>query len=136
MNTLLCNVGEYGVIVNQQEEFLIVKLAASEKFPEEKRMLPGGRLQENDYPELGLQREVKEETWLKIKVMNPIHVAKRDQKYSVFFLCTVTGNQEVQLSQEHIESKWVKFSENETIDRHNNNSKIAVDKARIIWNKK
>jgi len=68
--------------------------------------------------------------------MNPIHVAKRDQKYSVFFLCTVTGNQEVQLSQEHIESKWVKFSENETIDRHNNNSKIAVDKARIIWNKK
>jgi 8-oxo-dGTP pyrophosphatase MutT (NUDIX family) len=62
MNTLLCNVGEYGVIVNQQEEFLIVKLAASEKFPEEKRMLPGGRLQENDYPELGLQREVKEET--------------------------------------------------------------------------
>jgi len=79
---------------------------------------------------------VEEETGLKIKVIQPIHVAKRGQKYSVFFLCTVIGKQEVQLSHEHIESRWVKFSENEIINRHNKNSKIAVDKAEIIWNKK
>ena len=136
MKTLLCNIGEYGIIVNQQEEFLIVKLAASKEFPEEKRMLPGGRLNENDEPDSWLQREVKEETGLKIKVIQPIHVAKRGQKYSVFFLCTVIGKQEVHISHEHIESRWVKFSENEIINRHNNNSKIAVDKVKIIWNKK
>jgi len=39
---------------NQQEEFLIVKLAASDDFPEEKWMLPGGRLNEHEEPESGL----------------------------------------------------------------------------------
>jgi len=136
MKKLKCNVGEYGVIVNQRGEFLILRLAASKKFSKEAWMLPGGRLDADDQPKFCLKREVLEETGLKVKVIVPVHVAMWDTanppKYSVFFLCRSIGKQNVKISHEHIESKWIKFNGIEKIPWHNNNSKIAAKKSKNL----
>lgn len=136
MKRLKCNVGEYGVIVNQRGEFLILKLAASKKYPKETWMLPGGRLDEDDHPERGLQREALEETGLKIKVISPVHTAswgtEKPPKYAVFFLCKTAEKQNITLSHEHTGYKWVKFSDIEKIPWHNQNSKIAAQKSKIL----
>jgi 8-oxo-dGTP pyrophosphatase MutT (NUDIX family) len=78
-----------------------------------------------------LKREIEEETGLKVDVVNPIHVAKRGnpQKYSVFFLCKLIDKQDVKISNEHNESKRIKFTDIEKIEWHNINSKIAAEKA-------
>jgi 8-oxo-dGTP pyrophosphatase MutT (NUDIX family) len=136
MKRLKCNVGEYGVIVNQRGEFLILRLPLNKEFTKEIWMFPGGRLNTNDQAELGLQREVLEETGLKIKIVMPIHVARwgteNPPKYSVFFLCRLISKQDVKISTEHTESKWIKFSDIEKIPWHNINSKIAAKKSKII----
>lgn len=136
---LKCNVGEYGVIVNSQGEFLILRLPINKEFKKEAWMLPGGRLDSSDEPELGLQREVVEETGLRIKIISPVHVARwgieNPPKYSVFFLCKLVSNDSVTLSKEHTESKWIKFSEIKKILWHNENSKIAVAKAKMFLSK-
>ncbi len=44
MKRLKCNVGEYGVLMNSREEFLILKLPLNKEFTKELWMLPGGRL--------------------------------------------------------------------------------------------
>ncbi|MDD4111164.1 MAG: NUDIX domain-containing protein [Clostridia bacterium] len=136
MKRLKCNVGEYGVIVNSRGEFLILKLAASKKFPKETWMLPGGRLDIDDQPGQGLQREILEETGLKVKVVCPCHVARwgseKPPKYGVFFLCKLTGKQLVKISPEHIESKWIKFGDIEKIPWHRTISKIAAQKSKIL----
>ena len=139
MKRLKCNIGEYGVIVNFRGEFLILKLPINKEFKKEMWMLPGGRLDENDQPEKGLQREVKEETNLKIKVISPVHTARwgieKPQKYSVFYLCKLIGKQNVKISHEHTESEWIKLNDIEKIPWHNKNSRIAVKKAQILFAK-
>ena len=136
MKRLKCNVGEYGVIVNQRGEFLILSLPINKEFTKEEWMLPGGRLDENEQPEFGLQREVLEETSLKIKVVSPVHTARwgieKPPKYAVFYLCKAVGKQKVVLSHEHTEYKWIKFSNIEKIPWHNKNSKIAAKKSKIL----
>lgn len=136
MKKLKCNIGEYGIIVNQQGELLILKLAASKKYPKETWMLPGGRLNIDDQPEEGLQREISEETGLKVKVISPCHVARwgseKPPKYGVFFLCKLVGKQTVKISNEHVENKWIQFSDIEKISWHNVNSKIAIKKSRTL----
>lgn len=137
MKKLKCNIGEYGIVVNQLWEFLILKLAASKKFPKEAWMLPWGRLNIDDQSQQWLQREILEETWLKVKVIWPCHTARRwsekPPKYWIFFLCKLIWKQNVKISNEHIESKRIKFSDIDKIARHNNNSKIAVQKAKTIF---
>jgi len=139
MKRLKCNVGEYGIIVNQLGEFLILRLATSKKYPEEAWMLPGGRLDINDQPGQGLQREIMEETGLNVKVICPCHVARwgseKPSKYGVFFLCKLTGKQTVKISHEHIESKWIKFSAIEKIPWHRAISKVAAKKSKKFLTK-
>ena len=136
MKRLKCNVGEYGVMVNNKKEFLILKLPINKEFTKEMWMLPGGRLDETDQPEQGLMREALEETGLKIKVVTPVHVARwgteKPPKYSAFFLCRLIGKQTVKISHEHTKSKWIKFSEIEKIPWHNKNSKSAVKRAKTL----
>ena len=101
-NHLKCNVAEYAVIINKKGEFLILELVKSKKYSKEAWMLPGGRLETNDASEQGLQREVIEETGLRIKVITPCHTVKRTDtkpaKYSVFFLCRLSSRSKVCLS--------------------------------------
>ncbi|OGD69723.1 hypothetical protein A3I18_01135 [Candidatus Campbellbacteria bacterium RIFCSPLOWO2_02_FULL_35_11] len=111
----------------------------NKEFTKEMWMFPGGRLDADDQPESGLQREVLEETGLKIKVVTPVHVARwgieNPPKYSTFFLCRLVGKQDVKISNEHIESKWIKFSNIEKIPWNNINSRIAAKKSKIFISK-
>ena len=136
MTKLKCNIGEYGIVVNQQGRFLILSLPINKEFTQEAWMLPGGRLDVNDQPEDGLKREVFEETGLKIKVMAPVHTARwgneKPPKYAVFFLCRSVGKQKVILSREHNAYKWIKFGDIEKIPWHNLNSKTAAKKAKKL----
>lgn len=139
MTKLKCNIGEYGVIINHQGKFLILKLAPSKKFPKEAWMLPGGRLEIDDQPEPGLQREILEETALKVKIICPCHVARwgleKPPKYGVFFLCKLVGKQEVKICDEHTEYRWINFNDIKKIPWHNTNSKLAVKKSKILLEK-
>lgn len=139
MKKLKCNIGEYGVIVNQRQELLILKLTSSKKFPKEAWMLPGGRLEIDDQPGPGLQREIFEETALKVKIICPCHVARwgseKPPKYGVFFLCKLMDKQEVKISHEHAEYRWINFDDIEKIPWHNINSKLAAKKSKILLSK-
>lgn len=99
-------------------------------------MLPGGRWEIDDQPESGLQREILEETGLKVKISCPCHVARwgseKPPKYGVFFLCKLVGKQEVKISPEHAEYRWISFADIEKIPWHNINSKLAAKKSKII----
>ncbi|HNQ31785.1 MAG TPA: NUDIX hydrolase [Candidatus Woesebacteria bacterium] len=136
MKKLICSIGEYGVVVNQKGDFLILKLAATEMFPHEAWMLPGGMLNVDDQPEFGLQREILEETNLTIGVISPIHTARwgfeAERKYAVFYLCKLSREQKIVLSSEHTEYKWVNFDAIDSISWHNQNSGIAVAKSNEI----
>ena len=140
MAKLKCNVGEYGIIINKKNEFLILRLPKSKDFPTEPWMFPGGRMEESDQPESGLKREILEETELKVKIIQPVHVAmwgiENPMKYAVFFLCKLMSNQKEKISLEHKESKWVGFDEIGKINWHNINSKIAITKVKKLLLKK
>ncbi|HNV96932.1 MAG TPA: NUDIX hydrolase [bacterium] len=137
MKRLKCNIGEYGIIINSKKEFLILKLPINKEFKKEMWMLPGGRLNINDKPEFGLKREVFEETKLKIKIIMPIHVARwgieKPPKYSVFFICKLISGNNLKISGEHIDSKWIKFNQIDKISWHNINTKIAIKKAKQFY---
>jgi len=136
MERLKCNVGEYAVIVNKEKKFLILRLPLNKEFTKEMWMLPGGRLDSEDQPMFGLQREVTEETGLEVEVSLPVHVARwgieNPMKYSVFYLCKLIGGGVVKISSEHVDSKWVSFDEIESIPWHNVNSKVAVEKSKQL----
>lgn len=139
MKKIKYNISEYGIIVNKQNKFLILKLASSHKFPKEAWMLPGGGINTDDQPEQGLQREILEETGLKVKVIYPCHVAKWDSgktpKYAIFFLCQLFGKPDIKISHEHIESKWIKYSDINKIYWHRTITKIAIKKSKVLLEK-
>lgn len=109
MPYLKCNVGEYGVIMNGEGKFLILRLPQNDEFQTEMWMFPGGRLESDDQPEEGLRREVTEETGLRIHVVAPVYTARwgieDPMKYTVFYLCRVVGESPEQISPEHADSR-------------------------------
>jgi 8-oxo-dGTP diphosphatase len=133
MPHLKCNVGEYGVIVNREGKFLILRLPLNDEFRTEMWMLPGGRLEAEDQPIEGLRREVREETGLDIEIVTPVHTARwgieDPKKYSVFYLCHVIGGAEPLISPEHTDSRWIGFDEIDSVPWHNINSRLAAEKA-------
>jgi ADP-ribose pyrophosphatase YjhB (NUDIX family) len=74
--------------------------------------LPGGNLDFGEEANAAIERELNEETSLKIKNLRPFHViSKLDEKKEVFwieicYLCDYDMG-EVKLSSEHTEYKWV-----------------------------
>lgn len=73
--------------------------------------LPGGRMEFGENPEEALKREVKEETGLQVELISPLNVwtffrEVNTQTVGINFLC-IAGVQDVQLSYEHIDFRWV-----------------------------
>jgi 8-oxo-dGTP diphosphatase len=139
MSKLTCNVGEYGVIVNQERKCLILRLPMNEEFTRELWMLPGGRLEDDDQPISGLQREIREETCLEIEVISPVHVARwgieEPHKYTVFFLCRTTDKGDITISNEHIEARWIDFNDVKTVPWLNEHHEIAIKNAKNFLEK-
>lgn len=74
--------------------------------------LPGGKLEPNEDPFLGIIREVKEETNLDIKPIKVLGIYEFDldqlgensHRFTIYSTEIVSG--EVKLSPEHLEQKW------------------------------
>ncbi|MFA6064458.1 MAG: NUDIX domain-containing protein [archaeon] len=75
---------------------------------------PGGKMEHGENPTEGLKREVLEETNLQVKVIKPIFVHSEknlNHAYLIVFECELIGSEEIKLSPEHTEYKWVKKEE-------------------------
>ncbi|HSX31267.1 MAG TPA: NUDIX hydrolase [Candidatus Saccharimonadales bacterium] len=87
--------------------------------------IPGGRIEPGEPFLEGLQREVTEETGLKIVCEEPLYVGEwfpviKDQKnqiVAVYFACSLAStDDDVQLSEEHDEYRWVAAKEATDLD--------------------
>lgn len=82
---------------------------------------PGGRLQVDEDPLAGLQREVKEETNLDIEVLAPANTwfgfwKNNHHLLSIDYLALLLGG-EIKLSPEHTEYAWVSIAEMQAGER-------------------
>ncbi len=75
---------------------------------------PGGKLEVNEDPILGLKREVKEETALDIEVIMPVTTwfgsFNNKKIFAVDYLCYYKKG-EIKLSDEHESYKWLSLKE-------------------------
>lgn len=81
-------IGVFAIILNKDSEVLLCHRLDYDLWN-----LPGGKLEKNETPEMGVIREVKEETGLNVVVKKITGVyAKKEKKEIVFsFLCEVVG---------------------------------------------
>jgi 8-oxo-dGTP diphosphatase len=104
----------HGLIINDQGKMLIVKRADHDSRPGVWEM-PGGTLEFGEDPRKGIVREVKEEVGLDVVTEKIITLHSlvtkgfiKKQKLRIAFLVKILNeNQEVRLSHEHAEFKWV-----------------------------
>jgi 8-oxo-dGTP diphosphatase len=76
--------------------------------------MPGGRIEAGENFEEALRREIKEETGLTVDIVQPVYVGEwrpvirevAHQIIGVFFICRPTS-EEISLSDEHDDYKWV-----------------------------
>lgn len=109
-----------GIILNGQKEVFVLKRADNDDFLPGFWEIPGGGLDFGENPEEGLKREIKEECGLEIEVINPVVVTdyfmdkddKKIHRVEINFMCRLKSeDQNIALSEEHTESKWVKREE-------------------------
>ena len=107
-------IGEYAIILNSKNEFLMLQFNE----PVNTWHFAGGRLDEGEEAIEGLIREVKEEANLEIYDLKPIFtkIFTEEKKYGVFFVAKVKEPYEVKISDEHQNFKWFKKSDLDSID--------------------
>jgi ADP-ribose pyrophosphatase YjhB (NUDIX family) len=105
------------VIYNDNHEILILQEAGdsySDGVNEGKWQLPGGRIEIGENWRDGLDREVLEETGLKVNIIKPIFIGEwhpviksiKTQIIAVFNICKYIDGA-VKISQEHSDYKWI-----------------------------
>lgn len=130
------------VIINPKGQVLIIKRADDDYTNASKWDLPGGLLEFNETVEEVLQREVLEETGLKIKVGPIIRVCEffkdselfKKEKRSLRFIA-YSQNDEVKLSEEHSKFLWLdiddavkKFNEKDGFENDKRNTLLDAKK--------
>lgn len=107
-------IGEYAIIINSQNEFLMVQFPP----PKTSWHFPGGRIDEGEEAIEGLIREVKEETNLEITDIKPVFtkIFTIERKYGVFFTAKAKEPYELKASSDHPNVKWFKKEDIETIN--------------------
>lgn len=100
-------------IIQKDDKYLILLRSPDAKAFPEHWDFPGGKLEPNEEPFSGIEREVVEETNLKIKAIDIIGVYemelnKQEEKIPLRFTIYSTKilSGEIKLSQEHLEFKW------------------------------
>jgi 8-oxo-dGTP diphosphatase len=121
MAHLKTKIAEYGIILNPEDKFLMLRFAKDVN-PGERWIFPGGRLDEGEAPGIGLSREIKEETGLNSKTIIPCGTSMwgidDDRRYAAFYLCKLDVLEDPVLSHEHQDFSWFSFEELDTIDFH------------------
>jgi len=95
-------------LIEKDGKLLIIKRSENAKVYPGHWDLPGGKLEHGETPKEGLEREVKEETNLEIKIGELIFSyleTKKHASYVVVYACELLSD-EIKLSKEHSEYKW------------------------------
>ena len=91
--------------------FLALRRSASAPIKPLAWDLPGGRIQMGEETEDGVIREIKEETGLSVENLRLLHVIARNSSSGQFWvtICYTArpSSEEVRLSFEHCDSRWV-----------------------------
>jgi ADP-ribose pyrophosphatase YjhB (NUDIX family) len=90
---------------------------------------PGGRLQIDEDPVIGLQREVKEETNLNVEALAPANTwfgLWKNNRYllSIDYVVRILGG-EIKLSSEHTDYAWVSIAEMQAGEKVSLDSEIG-----------
>ncbi len=97
-------------IVRRGEEILIMKRAMGAMTGA--WYIPGGSLEENESPEDGVRREIREETQLEVESVRLFRVweYRQDEStpaVSITFICDVAPDAKPQINEEHSAARWV-----------------------------
>jgi len=108
---MICKIAVKGIIRNNDDKILLIKRSKQDSFCPGYWETVGGGMKEKENPQSGLLREIKEETGLSVKVREPFNVftfenEKKEFKVGITFICDYE-NGEVDLSEEHIEYRWI-----------------------------
>ncbi|MBS3148219.1 NUDIX hydrolase [Candidatus Woesearchaeota archaeon] len=96
-------------VVKRDEKYLILLRAPTAKDYPEQWDFPGGNLEKNEEPLTGIEREVKEETGLVVKAINPVATYDEfedDDQWHFTIYSTKIISGELSLSHEHTAFKW------------------------------
>ena len=97
-------------IVRRRDEILILKRAIGAMTGA--WYIPGGSLEENESPEAGVRREIREETQLEVESARLFRVWEYGQDEStpavgITFICDVAPDAEPRINEEHSAARWV-----------------------------
>lgn len=128
MEHQLFEVTQAAIIKNNEGKILILQ------HPTGKWLLPGGRINKEEYWLDALKREVREETGIAdIAIEHILEVdsfAGEDKaKYSVIFVVLVPNITDIKLSEEHIAYEWVSENTLDTYDFWHESIKNRIKKA-------
>ena len=114
---LVSQMAAKAVIVNPGGQILVLREAAeyADGTNTGKYHMPGGRLEKGETYWEGLEREVMEETGLKVEPQYPLHIDEwrpvirgvPHHIIAVFTLCKLKGKAKARVSHEHDQALWV-----------------------------
>jgi 8-oxo-dGTP diphosphatase len=100
-------------LIKKNNEFLIVLRSPDAKYFPEYWDFPGGKLEENEDPIAGIEREVAEEVSLQVKAIGIVGVyemeleycdEKTPHRFTLYSTEIISGD--VKLSHEHLDFRW------------------------------
>lgn len=111
-------------VITKNKRLLVLKYSNyyNHSAVNQRYVLPGGRPNKDETLTEALIREVREETGLVIAVLEPIHldlfVNKPNGKIRpiLFLNCQIIEDNDIKLSEEHEDYKWVSFDEAGLLD--------------------
>ena len=97
-------------VIRKGSMFLILLRSPKAEFFPEHWDFPGGKLEPNEDSFAGIEREILEETGLKVKALGVVGVYELvlkgiSHRFSVYST-KLTSKEQVQLSHEHLDFKW------------------------------
>ena len=112
-------VAVHAFIKRKDGKFLVTKRSPINDFLPNLFDLPGGTVEFGEDPDKALEREIFEETSLKVKIDRPVYLYSQVQKERhqiwIIYECEYKGG-EIKLSpEEHNEYKWVNLEEAKNI---------------------
>lgn len=109
-NHLLAKIGQYALIKNNEGHLLVLERARSKTWS-----LPGGRLDNAEAWDSAFIREIKEELNLDVVEMKPfttnILTDPYQTKYCIYFDTSIKNFDDIKISSEHSNFKWIGSSE-------------------------
>jgi 8-oxo-dGTP diphosphatase len=106
---------EATAFILKNNKLLILKRSENKKVLPGYYEMPGGGIEFGESPEEAIKREIKEETGLETKILNPYctfsDVINNKQYIDIQFYAKIIGEDDVKLSDEHTEYKWISRDE-------------------------